>query len=301
MKTFDFVGKRKIFFSISIIIILLAVVFAAVFGIKLDIQFKGGVLITYSYTGEINKDEFKADVENIIGMQVSIQETTDVRTQNKNFVVSTAIPKGMSAEKQLELSSALETKYQVSTVSTSVVDPVIGKEFLLKCLTAVGFAAILMVLYVALRFKLVGGWVAGTTAVVALFHDVLVVFAVFILFRIPLNDNFIAVVLTILGYSLNDTIVIFDRVRENKKVFGSKITNTELMNKSLNQTLTRSILTTFTTVTAMVVVSVVAYMYNVTSILSFSFPMILGMISGVYSSLCIATPLWVMIQDKNKQ
>ena len=98
--------------------------------------------------------------------------------------------------------------------------------------------------------------------------------------------------------SLNDTIVIYDRVRENKKLYGNKLNTAALMNKSLNQSLTRSLITTITTVTAMAVVSIVAYFYNVNSILSFSVPMMIGMLSGVYSSLCIAAPLWVMWQEK---
>ncbi len=303
MREFDFYGRRKLFFTISIALIVFALIFGLVFGVKLDIQFKGGAILTYSYTGDINKDAFKADVEAVLGEQVSIQETTDVTTGSKSFVVNMAAEKGIPAEKQLELTKTLEEKYaanEINTVSINVVDPIIGKEFLYKCLVAVLFASLLMVLYISVRFRLVGGWSAGVTAVIALLHDVLIVFSVFIIFGIPLNDNFIAVVLTILGYSLNDTIVIFDRVRENKRLYGNKLSGAELMNKSLNQSLVRTIYTTLTTVSTMIIVSIIAYIYNVNSILSFSFPMILGMISGVYSSLCIASPLFVVWEDKKK-
>ena len=160
------------------------------------------------------------------------------------------------------------------------------------------FASLLMVVYISLRFKKIGGWSAGITAVIALIHDLLMVFAVFVLFRISINANFIAICLTILGYSLNDTIVIYDRVRENKRIYGDAMPIEEMMNLSLNQSFTRSLMTSITTASAMVVVSVIAKMYNVTSILSFSFPMIIGMVSGCYSSLCIATMLWVIWQKK---
>ena len=135
-------------------------------------------------------------------------------------------------------------------------------------------------------------------AVVALLHDVLFVFTTFIIFRMPINDNFIAIVLTILGYSLNDTIVIYDRIRENKRLLGKKYTTGELVNLSINQSLTRTINTSVMTVLAMAVVLVVALMYNVESIVSFALPMIIGMIAGVYSSICIAGPLWVMWQER---
>ncbi|MEG2175150.1 MAG: protein translocase subunit SecF, partial [Oscillospiraceae bacterium] len=170
-----------------------------------------------------------------------------------------------------------------------------------KSMVALGFAALVMVVYISLRFKKISGWSAGITAVIALLHDIIMVFAVFVLFRIPLNSNFIAVSLTILGYSLNDTIVIYDRLRENKRLCGPNLPTAELVNLSINQSFTRSLMTSITTISAMVVVTLVAMFYHVDSILSFSFPMIMGMISGFYSSVCIAPNLWVMWQDRCAQ
>ena len=304
MKTYNFVGKKKIYFSISILILVACIVCAGVFGIKLDIQFKGGSIITYNYEGSIDDKEFKADIENVLGEKVSVQKTQNAITGSDNFVVSLAAAKGIGSDKQMELTDTLETKYaanKLETLSINIVDPTIGKEFLYKCIVAVAFAAILMIVYVGFRFKTIGGVSAGVMAVVALLHDIMVVFATFVILRIPLNDSFIAVVLTILGYSLNDTIVIYDRVRENKKIYGNHYTIGELVNMSISQCLGRSIATTVTTVMAMVVVCIMAYIYNVNSILTFAFPMIIGMLSGVYSSICIAGPLWVMWQEREKK
>lgn len=297
----DFYGMRKVYFALSIVLIAAMLIGTAVMGVDLDIQFKGGALITYSYTGDINKDTFQQSVETVLGQKVSLQESTDAVTGGKSFVVSLPTSEGLNAEKQAELGAAIASEYQdneIATASISVVNPTIGKEFLAKSLTAVAFASLLMVVYISLRFKKIGGWSAGITAVVALIHDLLMVFAVFVLFNISINANFIAVCLTILGYSLNDTIVIYDRVRENKRIYGADMPVEQLMNLSLNQSFTRSLMTSITTVCAMVVVSVVAARYNVTSILSFSVPMIVGMVSGCYSSLCIATMLWVGWQKK---
>ncbi len=297
----DFFGHRKIYFSLSIVLIVMMLIGAAVFGVNLDIQFKGGALITYSYTGDIDQADFQQSVESVLGQTISLQKSTDIATGTENFVISLPTSEGLNAEKQAELATVLVEKYKannLATASISVVNPTIGNEFLLKSLVAVAFASLLMVVYVSLRFKKIGGWSAGVMAVVALVHDLLMVFAVFVLFRISINANFIAVCLTILGYSLNDTIVIYDRVRENKRIHGNTMPLEQLMNLSLNQSFTRSLMTSITTVCAMVVVSVIALLYNVTSILSFSFPMIIGMISGCYSSLCIATMLWVMWQKK---
>lgn len=297
----NFFGHHKIYFGLSIALIVLMLAGAAVFGVDLDIQFKGGALITYSYTGDIDQADFQQSVESVLGQKISLQKSTDIATGTQNFVVSLPTSEGLNADKQSELAAALDEKYKDNTIATasiSVVNPTIGKEFLIKSLTAVAFASLLMVVYISLRFKKIGGWSAGVTAVIALIHDLLIVFGVFVLFRISINANFIAICLTILGYSLNDTIVIYDRVRENKRIYGTAMPLEQLMNLSLNQSFTRSLMTSITTASAMIVVSIVASVYNVTSILSFSFPMIFGMISGCYSSLCIATMLWVMWQKK---
>ncbi len=296
-----FYGNRKIYFGLSIVLIAVMLVGTMLLGVDLDIQFKGGALITYSYSGDIDQAEFQQTVESVLGQKVSLQQSTDIASGRQNFVVSLPTSEGLNADKQAELAATLVEKYKgnsLATSSVSVVSPTIGKEFLIKSLTAVAFASLLMVIYISLRFKKIGGWSAGITAVVALIHDLLMVFAVFALFGISINANFIAVCLTILGYSLNDTIVIYDRVRENKRIYGNAMPIEELMDLSLNQSFTRSLMTSITTVCSMVVVSIVAYLYNVTSILSFSIPMIFGMISGCYSSLCIATMLWVIWQKK---
>ncbi|HWP52295.1 MAG TPA: protein translocase subunit SecF [Clostridia bacterium] len=297
----DFFGHRKIYFGLSLVLILIMLVGTVFFGVDLDIQFKGGALITYSYTGDIDQGEFQQSVESVLGQKISLQKSTDIASGTQNYVISLPTSEGLNADKQAELATALVEKYKdnnLATASISVINPTIGKEFLIKSLTAVAFASLLMVVYISLRFKKIGGWSAGITAVIALIHDLLMVFAVFVLFRISINANFIAVCLTILGYSLNDTIVIYDRVRENKRIYGSAMPIEEMMNLSLNQSFTRSLMTSITTVCSMVVVSIVAWMYNVTSILSFSVPMIIGMVSGCYSSLCIATMLWVIWQQR---
>lgn len=299
---FDFYKNRKIYFVISMALIVAMIVGAIVFGVNLDIQFKGGAIITYSYEGSIDKSQFQATVEEVLGQQVSIQETTNIGTGNQSFVISLPTSSGLNADKQAELAEAVTSQYaenNISTFSISVVNPTIGKEFFAKSLTAVAFACLLMVLYISWRFKKISGWSAGVTAVIALVHDLIMVFAVFVLFQIPLNINFIAVCLTVLGYSLSDTIVIYDRIRENKRIHGETMSLESMVNLSLNQTMVRSIVTSTTTVSAMIVVSIVANIYNVTSIISFSFPMIIGMISGCYSSVCVAPMLWTLWQ-KNK-
>lgn len=160
---------------------------------------------------------------------------------------------GLTLEQQQAMTKALQETFPDNNIQqsdTTSVNPTMGREFFLKCMVAVALASILMVVYVALRFKKIGGWSAGVTALVALLHDVVMVYLTFVIFRLPLDDNFIAVVLMILGYSLNDTIVIYDRIRENRKLQGPKADVGDLVNLSVNQCLKRTINTSISTLIA---------------------------------------------------
>ncbi len=300
MKQIDFIGKKKIFFAISIAMVVITLLFSIFKGVELDIQYKGGTMITYSYTGEIDHSAFQSLVEETVGGRVFIQDSSDIATGSSNLVVSLASTDGLTSEEQATLSDAVESAYaenNLKTESISNVSATVGREFFIKSLIAVLFAAIVMVVYIGFRFKRISGWSAGVMAVIALIHDVIAAFAVFVIAGIPIDANFMAVVLTILGYSINDTIVIYDRVRENRRIYGTKLSTAELMNKSMNQSLKRTLITSLTTIMALAVVAVVTLLYNVTSIVSFVFPMIVGLISGTYSSICLVPSLWVMWQD----
>ena len=303
MKTWNirFYKNRKIYFIVSLVLIILTLAGLFVRGLSLDIQFKGGALLTYSYTGDVDSAQFSSIVKEQLGREIALQESTDLATGKQNFVISLPTADGLDPEAQGELTAALDAAFPeagMELTSSSVVDPAIGAEFLTKSLVAVTFAALLMLVYIGLRFKRISGWSAGLTAVVALLHDLMIVFFVFIWGGYSLNANFIAVCLTILGYSLNDTIVIYDRIRENKRILGDTMPIEDLVTKSINQSFSRSLMTSVTTCMAMLVVSVVAYLYNVQSILSFSMPMLFGMVSGFYSSTCIAPMLWTVWQKK---
>lgn len=295
---FDFIGKKKLFFGISIALFVIIALVSLVFGVKMDIQFKGGTIITYEYTGTINENDIKKTVEDAIGAKVNINVKGGISGKDSFDIVLTE-SKGLAAEKQVELTKALEENYdnKIELLSNTSVDPTIGHEFFYKSMVAVIFASLILVIYIAFRFKKISGWSAGVTAVMALVHDVIIVFGTFVIFRMPLDYNFIAVVLTILGYSINDTIVIYDRIRENKRLYGKTLTTKQLVNNSINETLARTINTTVSTLIAMIVISIVAVVSGVSSILSFSFPMIIGMLSGTYSTVFIAGPLWVTWQD----
>ena len=299
---FDYIKNRKIYFIISGIIVIFSILSTFIFGAKLDIQFKGGTLITYLYEGDIDSNAFAADAEKALGgIQVKVTTGTDFNTGKNNIQLSLLSNSGLTADKQITLNDALEQKYadnNLQMAESTDVSPSSGKEFFQKCIVAAVFAAIVLILYIAVRFKNIGGWLAGICAVIALFHDIIVVYGTFVIFGMEIDANFMAVILTILGYSINDTIVIYDRIRENKELYKDKLSLAELTNLSTNQSLTRSINTSVTTIATMLVVTIVAMVYGVNSIISFSFPMMIGLISGTYSTICIAGPLWVWLEEK---
>lgn len=303
-KQIDFIGNRRIYYTISLIIIAAGLILSFVMGIKLDIEFSGGTILSYVYDGEINEADFKKSVEDNLGLNVSVTTGSDFTTGRNKIMVEVKSKSGLNSDKQFALSEQLDTEYSENNLElfqSSDVSPSSGREFFLKCLVAVIFSAIVLIIYIAIRFKNIGGWRAGVCAVIALFHDIFVVYAVFVIFRMDIDANFMAVVLTILGYSINDTIVIYDRIRENKTLCAKeKLTLAELTNRSINQSLRRSIYTSLTTIIAMLSVTIVAMVFGVDSIISFSFPVMIGMLSGTYSSICIAGPLWVSLENKKE-
>ena len=301
MKTFDFVGKRKIFFILSLSVILITLIVSLVFGVELDIQFKGGAMVQYNYTGEMDTAKVGSVAETATGSKTTVQTSSDPSGQ-KMLVLS--VVDSMDTEQQTKLNTALEENFSENDITFSQitnVNPTIGMEFFQKCLMALLVACLLIIIYVAFRFRKIGGFSAGVMAVIMLLHDVVFIFAVFVFLRIPLNDCFIAACLTILGYSVNDTIVIYDRIRENRRLYGSKLTYPELVNKSINQSVVRALNTTITTEIALACICVICLIFQITSILTFAFPLMIGMAAGVYSSVCVTGPLWCLWQEHKQK
>ncbi len=295
---FGFYAKRKIFFALSLGIILVGLVTALLFGVKLDIQFKGGTILKYSCTGPVDLEALAAAAETVLDNPVSIQEITDFDTGEVIMVnLNVTGDRAISIDRQNALGEAFNEQFPdngFKIAESFSVDPFIGREFLLKGLMAMGLSAVLIVLYVWVRFRRISGLSAGVMALVALFHDVIMVFVTFVIAGIPLNESLVAVVLTILGFSINDTIVIYDRIRENMDLQRGKMTLPELVDLSINQSITRSINTSLATLAAITVAYIFATINHIESIREFALPMMVGIISGSYSTIFIAGPLWVM-------
>ena len=304
-KAKNFVGARKIFFGISLAIILIGIVCNFIFGTTMDIQFTGGSMLKYSYSGSLDDAKLKKLVQDKTPDDVVTFSDSKDLVNNKNVLtVQFSGTTTISTDLQKSITQSIQKEFPKNNFKleqSSSVDATMGTSFLLKCIVAVLFAGLLMVLYVTIRFKKIGGLSAGVMGLVALFHDIAIIYFFYVIFRMPIDSSFMAVALMILGYSLNDTVVVYDRVREERRNLGYKADIADVFNLAASKVMRRTIITSITTITAVVIVYVVAFIYNLDSVKAFALPMIVGLVSGCYSSLCIAGPLWVMWKKRDKK
>lgn len=290
----------KICAIVYAILIVVGIIVTIVAGPKLDINFSGGTQIAYSYNGDVAEADFKDTVATVLDKEFTVSQNTSLAGDTKSYVITLAGKDSVSAEIQENITTALTEKFtenDITLYNSNSVSPTIAGSFFLKSIVAIIITAVLVVLYVGIRFKKIGGISAALTALCALVLDLVVAFFICVIFRLQIDMNFMAVVLTILGYSLNDTIVIYDRVRENKKLH-PEFSVSENMDISVSSILIRNIVTTVTTVCAVLTIVVVSEVCGLTTLRSFAIPMAFGLVSGCFSSLFIAGPLWVMYKER---
>ncbi len=297
-KTINFIGHRRVFFVISIVLILIGPLSMGINSamgnevLNLSLDFKGGTATTVTFKEDMTLDELDADVKPIFAeisgnpeVQISkIQDSTDVYIKTNVLSVS----------QREEVSSALEDSYGLETedVAFETISATVSSEMRRDAVIAVIVAALCMLVYITIRFH---DFRFAGSAVIALLHDVLIVFACYALVRIAVGSTFIACMLTIVGYSINATIVIFDRIRENQNAMkGASLA--EIVNSSITQTLTRSIYTSFTTF----IMIFLLYLIGVATIKEFALPLMVGIVCGAYSSVCITGALWYTMKKHSK-
>jgi preprotein translocase SecF subunit len=281
----DFVKHRKVFYGISIGVTIIGIIFLLVFRLNLGIDFTSGTRIEIASKDVLTTQQVKTEMEKVGIDKDDIKDVRLAGQDNKNAVVRTVgvLDKQEIAELKDHFKKDHGAEPNVSTVS-----PTVGKELAKNAMFALSIASIGIILYVSIRFE----WRMAVPAVVALIHDAFFIITIFSLLRLEVDITFIAAVLTIVGYSINDTIVTFDRIRENLR-FSRKIKTVEelenIVNISIRQTLTRSINTVLT-----VLITVIALMiFGSEAIRNFSIALFIGLICGVYSSLLIASQFWL--------
>lgn len=302
VKAYNFCGKKKMILGISIGVLIALILGIIIRGVNFAIEFKGGTMLTYSYSGDIDANSVTAVVKENVNTNINVRMGEDVNTGGKQFMISFTSEDGFNADKQAALTEALKSKFasnEIRDTESNDVNPSTGREFFIKCIVAILFAALLVIIYIAVRFRKIGGWSAGFCSVLALCHDLVVALAVSILFGFEFNSNTVAVILTILGYSINNTIVIYDRIREDRTLMAKASLN-DVINIGCTQSLTRSIRTSVTTIFTMLVITVVALVQGYDSLLTFSVPLMAGLISGTYTSMFVAPVTWSWWKNKSK-
>ncbi len=280
--------KRRICISLVVIVAGFGVV--AVKGFNLGIDFTGGTMM------QIDLHQASVPVNDIQALISEFElnaEIVHAGLTKEEIIIKTG--QSLPNTQRIEIFNKFIEAYDLESkdlLGSSQFGPSVGKELQNKAMMSIVVASIGMLIYISFRFEVIYGF----TAIIALIHDVLVLLAVYAIFNIPVNASFIAAVLTIVGYSINDTIVVFDRVRENVKLM-KRASFEDIANTSLKQTITRSINTSLTTL--LVIGSL--YFLGVESIKEFALPLMAGVITGTYSSIFIASPLWAALKTKMKE
>lgn len=285
---FDIVKNRNKYFVISIIITLVGILSLAIFGLNTGVDFKAGTTLDITVPGKTLE---KNQVIQIVKDSLNFEPSTTTIAENR---ASARFDKVLSMADVNKVMDAFDKSYGVKVEhEENTVDTELANELALKAVVAVLIASLGILLYISIRFE----WRFAFAAVVALMHDAFIVVSIFSIFRWEVNLPFVAAVLTIIGYSINDKIVIFDRVRENLRFAKIKGFDdlSELVNRSIWQTMARSI----NTIMTVLIGAVCLFIFGSEAIRIFSLAMIVGLISGAYSSIFIAAPLWLVIKNKS--
>lgn len=295
-KTVNFLGKKGIFFGLSLAVILVGFITMGVYkmntgdALNYSLEFKGGTATTVtfdkSYTLEEINSEMVPLIESTTGSAVQIQTV-----QGSNEVIFKT--GSLDVDQRQALNQVFVDNFGVdeTLITSETISSTISNEMKSDTILAVAVAIICMLIYIRFRFSDIR---FGVSSIACLLHDVLVVITFYALARVSVSNTFIACLLTIVGYSINATIVIFDRVRENMAVMTKKDDLQDVVNHSITQTLSRSL---FTSLTTLVMVGAL-YIWGVTSIRDFALPLMVGIICGAYSSVCIAGALWYVLRKK---
>ena len=296
-KTINFLSKKNICFVISAVLILGGLAVMGVNGSKgkgalnYSLEFQGGTSITIPMNEALSIQEIDETVKPVVSEVIGSNEIQAQKVDGSNDVIVKT--RALDLETREALCQELVEKFDVdeNQIAIENIGAAISSEMRSDAITAVLLAALFMLLYIWFRFKDIR---FATSAVAALLHDVLVVLAFYAVARLSVGSNFIACMLTIVGYSINATIVIFDRIRENLAVAGRKTDLQELVNRSITQTLSRSVNTSVTTFITVAVL----YVLGVASIREFALPLMVGIVCGAYSSVCITGALWYVMKTK---
>lgn len=291
----DYLKHRKIILAISLIVVIAGLIYGFVTGFKFDIDFKGGTRIQV----ELNEEYTESDIKDIVKQVCNqVPEVQSSSSGNNSVTITTQV---ISEDESNAIVTALNEKYtNMGDATIKNVQASYGKELVNTAIIAVIVSIVLLLVYIAIRFKTLG-YTAAISAILGLIFDVCFLFAVYGVFKFPINSTFVAVILTIIGYSINDTIIIYDRIRENKRLVTKSNDSKDVINESISQTLKRTIITSITTLAAIGIVLIFALVKDQETLKQFSIPLSIGIAEGTFSSIFIATNLWYSLDKLVKK
>lgn len=272
------------FMALSGLIIVIGIVMLCCFGFETDIDFAGGTMMKLDMGKAFEVSELKAVVKDATGLDATIQTSLDANSYEATIKLTE-----LDVNQRTKLEEALVKEFSLkdgAILSTETITPLVSSEIIYNALLSIVIASVLILIYVSIRFA----FAPALAAIIALINSVLVMISYYAIFRAPVNASFIAALLTIIGYAINDTIVTFDRIRENKR-FAKKETFKETCEKSIHQTMSRTLNTSLTTLFALIVLAI----FGEDTIRGFVIPLIVGVVAGTYSSIFVATPMWYIL------
>lgn len=308
-KDMNIVKNWKYYIIAPLVIVFVAIIVFACLGFNLGIDFTGGTILKVNFGTDISNSEYnnyKSEIESILNdnniKKYSLQK--EGSTEDASISIKFQDINGKTEEEMADVISAVIEQIESSlnpdnsipnfnVEDSQRIGASASDNLIRNALLSIGLAVLLMLIYIAIRFE----FASGIAAIVALLHDVLIMCAMVIICRIQVNSSFIAALITIIGYSINNTIVIFDRIRENlRKDEYSKTTNAQMVDLSVRQTLTRTIYTSLTTILSVALLAII----GVSSIREFLFPIIIGLFAGTYSSIFLSGTIWSFIYNRSK-
>lgn len=289
-KQFDFIGRRRVFYCISAAVIVIGLAAGLIRGFNYGIDFTGGTMIQVDMGRTVSTKDVAAAIS-----EYDLDPSIVLAGEDRDQIIIKTI-KALDQSERSQVIAALGDKFGVTddnVLASEQFGPTVGHELKANAVKSIIIAAIGMLIYIILRFK---SWKYGISSVMGLLHDVLVVLSLYGITRITINNPFIAGILTVVGYSINDTIVVFDRIRENRKLYKKKEVGT-VVNESINQTLDRSIMTSLTTLACMIPMTIMVSV----AIRAFIIPLMMGVIVGTYSSIFLCSPIFYEFSRRERK
>lgn len=299
-RRYNFLDSSKKYSIISSIVVFAIIVLTLVFGARYDSVMKKGAVAEYSYTGSVSTTELEKNIKSATGADVSVQLGTETETKESIFTV-TLSGKELSDTLLSDATGSLQSSFSendITPLAQVQSDTALGKGFALKAVMAFVVGAVIVLLYFAVRYRKLAGWTAGATAILALLHNTVIVYGVYLVLRLPVGGEFIAALLTTISFTLHSIFATYDRIEEDNKVLGLRLPIRQVALKSMNQSIPRALSVMLFAAGVLLIMMIVGFIFSISSFVVYSIPALIGLLAACYATAFIASPIWVKVNAK---